>query len=209
MPLGLTSHDGGRAPILNLPAGIPGHRLQSEKALGLYHFIEKLVRKPGRVEIRRKVTLDDQAEKVLGVAEEENIDLVVLVVRQRSFFHLMAGGKQLRMISRLPCPVLLEPPLDESCPNVRCNRTLDSRSVIGRLLRRRTASKKLKKEPITTSKCARESELNHPAGAVSCWYSLYYNGAIYMDPMTFRSLNQRIGAGVLGSRSVVCARARG
>src|SRR5215813_2836078 len=116
MPLGLTSHDGGRAPILNLPAGIPGDRLPSEKALGLYHFIEKLVRKPGRVKIRRKVTLGDQAEKVLGVAEEQNIDLVVLVVRQRSFFHLMAGGKQLRMMSRLPCPVLLKPPLDESCP---------------------------------------------------------------------------------------------
>jgi nucleotide-binding universal stress UspA family protein len=76
----------------------------------------KVVRNPGRVKIRRKVTLGDQAEKVLAVAEEENIDLVVLAVRQRSFFpYLMARGKLLRMISRLPCPVLLKPSFDESC----------------------------------------------------------------------------------------------
>ena len=104
-------------PMLNLPAGIPVDRLLSEKALDLYHFIEKVVRNPGRVKIRRKVTLGDQAEKVLAVAEEENIDLVVLAVRQRSFFpYLMARGKLLRMISRLPCPVLLKPSFDESCP---------------------------------------------------------------------------------------------
>ena len=77
---------------------------------------ERVVRNPGQVKIRRTVTLGDQVEKGLEVAEEENIDLVVLVVRQRSCFHLMAGVKQLRMISRLPCPVLLKPPLDESCP---------------------------------------------------------------------------------------------
>jgi len=105
------------APMLNLPAGIPVDRLLSEKALDLYRFIEKVVRNPGRVKIRRKVTLGDQAEKVLGVAEEENIDLVVLAVRQTYFFpYLMARGKLLRMISRLPCPVLLKPSFDESCP---------------------------------------------------------------------------------------------
>ena len=52
------------APMLNLPAGIPVDRLLSEKALDLYHFIKKVVRNPGQVKIRRKVTLGDQADKV-------------------------------------------------------------------------------------------------------------------------------------------------
>ena len=98
--------------MLNLPVGIPVDRLLSEKALDLYHFIEKVVRNPGQVKIRRKVTLGDQAEKGLGVAEEENIDLVVLAVRQRSFFpYLMLRGKLLRIISRLPCLCFLSHPL--------------------------------------------------------------------------------------------------
>jgi hypothetical protein len=50
--------------MLNLPAGIPVDRLLSKKALDLYHFIEKVVRNPGQVKIRRKVTLGDQADKV-------------------------------------------------------------------------------------------------------------------------------------------------
>jgi nucleotide-binding universal stress UspA family protein len=105
------------APMLNPPAGIPVDRLLREKALDLYRFIEKVVKNPGRVKIRRKVTLGDQAEKILGVAEEENIDLVVLAVRQKSFFpYLMAGGKLLRMISRFPCPVLLKPSFDDPWP---------------------------------------------------------------------------------------------
>jgi universal stress protein A len=101
-------------PMLKAPAGIPIDRLLREKALDLYHFIEKVVRNPGQVKIRRKVALGNKAEKILGVAEEENIDLVVLAVRQRSFFpYLIAGGKLLKMISRFPCPVLLKPAFDE------------------------------------------------------------------------------------------------
>jgi nucleotide-binding universal stress UspA family protein len=63
------------------------------------------------------VVLGNEAEKILGVAEEENIDLVVLAVPQKSFFpYLMAGGKLLKMISRMPCPVLLKPAFDEPWP---------------------------------------------------------------------------------------------
>lgn len=101
------------APVLNPPAGIPIDRLLREKALGLYRFIEKVVRRRGQVKIRRKIALGDNAEKILRIAEEENIDLVVLPVRQKSFFPLMAGGKLLKMISRFPCPVLLKPSFDE------------------------------------------------------------------------------------------------
>jgi universal stress protein A len=105
------------APMLNRPAGIPVDRLLSEKALDLYRFIEKVVRNPGQVKIRRKVALGNEVEKILRVAEKENIDLVVLAVPQKSLFpYLMAGGKLLKMISRLPCPVLLKPSFDEPWP---------------------------------------------------------------------------------------------
>ena len=53
------------APMLNRPAGIPVDRLLREKALDLYHFIEKAVRNPGQVKIRRKVALGNEAEKIL------------------------------------------------------------------------------------------------------------------------------------------------
>jgi nucleotide-binding universal stress UspA family protein len=100
------------APMLNRPAAIPVDRLLREKALDLYRFIEKVVRNPGRLKIRRKIALGNKEEKILGVAKEENIDLVVLGIRKKSFFpYRMARGKLLKMISRFPCPVLLKPPL--------------------------------------------------------------------------------------------------
>jgi len=82
--------------------------------LDLYRFIEKVVRNPGQVKIRRKVTLGNQAEKILEVVKEERIDLVVLPVPKTPFFpYLTARGKLLRMLSRLHCPVLLKPSPDE------------------------------------------------------------------------------------------------
>jgi len=107
------------APMLNPPATIPVDRLLREKALDLYRFIEKVVRNLGPLKIRRKVVLGNKAERILGVAEEENIDLVVLAIRQKSFFpYLMAGGKLLKMISRFPCPVLLKSPFGEPWPQL-------------------------------------------------------------------------------------------
>jgi universal stress protein A len=104
------------APMLNRPAGIPVDRLLREKALDLYHFIEKVVKNPG-LKVRRKVVLGNKAEKILGVVKEERIDLVVLAIRKTSFFpYLMARGKLLKMISRFPCPVLLKPSFDEPWP---------------------------------------------------------------------------------------------
>jgi universal stress protein A len=102
-------------PILNTQTTIPVDRLVREKALDLYRFIEKVVRNPGRVKIRRKVVLGLEEEKILGVAREENIDLVVLSIRNESFLStLMARAKFLKIISRLPCPVLLRPAFDKS-----------------------------------------------------------------------------------------------
>jgi nucleotide-binding universal stress UspA family protein len=105
------------APMLNRPAAIPVDRLLREKALDLYHFIEKVVRNPGRLKVRRKVVLGNKEEKILGVAKEENIDLVVLGIRKKSFFpYSMARTRLLKMISRFPCPVVLKPRFRESWP---------------------------------------------------------------------------------------------
>ena len=101
-------------PALNHPAGIPVDRLLREKALDLYHFIEKVVRNSGQVKITRKVALGNEAEKILGAVKDERIDLVVLPVPKTSFFpYLTARGSLLRMISRFPCPVLLKPSPEE------------------------------------------------------------------------------------------------
>jgi nucleotide-binding universal stress UspA family protein len=102
------------SPMLNPPAGIPVDRLLREKALDLYRFIEKVVINPGRLKIRRKIALGDKAKKIVRVAREERIDLVVLGIRKKSFLpDLVARGKLLKMISRFPCPVLLQAPIGE------------------------------------------------------------------------------------------------
>ena len=104
-------------PMVGLRPGIPVDRLLREKALDLYRFIEKVIRNPGQVKIRRKVVLGNQAEKIVKVVEEERIDLVVLPVPKTPFFpYLTARGRLLRRISRLSCPVLLKPSPDEPWP---------------------------------------------------------------------------------------------
>jgi len=105
--------------MLNRPARIPVDRLLSEKALDLYHFIEKVVTSPGPLAITRKVMLGNKAETILRVIEEEDIDLVVLTVRNKSILpYLMNRGKVLKMISRFPCPVVLKPPFRAPWPQL-------------------------------------------------------------------------------------------
>ena len=106
------------SPALNRPAGITVDRLLREKALDLYRFIEEVVRTAGRLKISRKVVLGNKEEKILEIVNAESIDLVVLPIRNKPFFpQLMARGKLLKMISRLPCPVLLKLPIFEPWPH--------------------------------------------------------------------------------------------
>jgi universal stress protein A len=104
-------------PLLKPPPAIPVDRLLRERALDLYHFIEKVVGNPGRLVIRRQIALGNKAEIILRVIKDVNIDLVVLGVQSKSFCpYLTARRKLLKMISRLPCPVLLKPPLGGPWP---------------------------------------------------------------------------------------------
>ena len=105
------------APMLNLSARIPLDKLLREKALDLYNFIEKVIRNPCCVKIRRQVAFGNKAEKILETANKELIDLVVLTFRKQPFFrYLLARARFLRVILRMPCPVLLTPAFDESWP---------------------------------------------------------------------------------------------
>jgi nucleotide-binding universal stress UspA family protein len=116
-------------PALNPPAGIPVDRLLREKALDLYHFVDREVRSPGQLKISRKVTLGNHADKILRCVKEDKVDLVVLATRKTLFFpYLMARGRLLRMISRFPCPVLLTPFADEP----RSQSGLIGRSIFAR-----------------------------------------------------------------------------
>jgi nucleotide-binding universal stress UspA family protein len=97
-------------PVPNTPPTIPLDRLVREKALDLYRFIEKVIRNPGRLKIRRKVALGMEDDKILGVAREENVDLVVLGIENKSFLsNLISRAKFLRIASRLSCPVIFKP----------------------------------------------------------------------------------------------------
>ena len=97
-------------PLPDTPAAIPVDRLVREKALDLYRFIENVIRNPGRLKIRRKVALGVEEEKIPGVAREENVDLVVLGMENKSFLsNLISRARFLKITSRLPCPVVLNP----------------------------------------------------------------------------------------------------
>jgi nucleotide-binding universal stress UspA family protein len=105
-------------PALNPPAGVPVDRLLREKALDLYHLIERVVGNPGPLKIRKKVAYGETAQAIPEVAKEQSVDLVVLDIPNKSFFRrLTARLKLLIMVSRLPCPVLLKSSLSEPWPH--------------------------------------------------------------------------------------------
>ncbi len=88
-----------------------------ERALDLYNFIQKEVRNPNRLRIKRKVRIGNPVKEILGVAKEERIDLIVLALQKKSLFsYLMARGTWLKFIWRFPCPVLLTPPIPRERP---------------------------------------------------------------------------------------------
>ncbi|HEX7229511.1 MAG TPA: universal stress protein [Candidatus Binatia bacterium] len=105
------------APMLNESASIPVDELLGEKALDLYNFIEKVIRNPCRVKISRRVAFGIRAEKILETVNKELIGLVVLSFRKQPLFrYLLARARFLRVIMRMPCPVLLTPPFDDERP---------------------------------------------------------------------------------------------
>ncbi len=101
-------------PISNRSERIPVDYLVREKALDLYHFIERAVPNPESLKIRRRVRIGKPVKEILAVAQEENVDLMVLEIRKKSLFsYLTTQGKVLKLIWKFPYPVLLAPPISE------------------------------------------------------------------------------------------------
>ncbi|HEY7221637.1 MAG TPA: universal stress protein [Candidatus Binatia bacterium] len=120
------THGDGLLPFIMPPEGWPFFGaeppfrpidvLLRERALDLWNFIDRNVCDARSVKVKRLVRLGTVREAIIAVAREESIDLVVLELRNRFIFPNLANRKLLRMIEKLPYPVLLAPPINEDTP---------------------------------------------------------------------------------------------
>jgi nucleotide-binding universal stress UspA family protein len=105
-------------PYLDVPPSVrPLDVLLRERALDLWRFIEQTIHDRSPTNIKRMVRLGKVREEIAAVAREENIDLVVMELRKRLLFPSRATRKLLKIIDKLPCPVLLAPPSREDRPS--------------------------------------------------------------------------------------------
>jgi nucleotide-binding universal stress UspA family protein len=95
------------------PPARPIDVILRERALDLWNFIDRTVRDVGPVKLKKLVRLGSMREEIIAVARQENIDFIVLELRNRFLFPNLANRKLLRMIDNLPFPVLLAPPSSE------------------------------------------------------------------------------------------------
>jgi len=92
----------------------PLDRIASEAALDLNHFLKpRLAMLKQVASVTKRVVLGVVAEQIVGVAEEENVDLVILSPRRsRGLRHWIRGGITDQVTRNSPCPVLsITPPL--------------------------------------------------------------------------------------------------
>lgn len=94
----------------------PIDALLRERSLNLWNFINRIVPDTAGVKLRKIVRLGVLRKEIIAVAREENIDLIVVELRNRLLFSNLANRKLLRMIDKLPFPVLLAPPMTERKP---------------------------------------------------------------------------------------------
>jgi nucleotide-binding universal stress UspA family protein len=104
-------------PILDVqPSVRPLDVLLRERALDLWRFIEQTIHDRSSGKIKRMVRLGKIREEIAAVAREENIDLIVFELRKRVLFPSLATRKLLKIINKLPCPVLLAPSIEKETP---------------------------------------------------------------------------------------------
>jgi nucleotide-binding universal stress UspA family protein len=105
-------------PLLDMqPSARPLDVLLRERALDLCRFIERTAHGNGPTKVKRMVRLGKVREEIAAVAREENVDLVVLELRKRFLFPSRRTRKLLKMIDKLPYPVLLPPPIADDTPS--------------------------------------------------------------------------------------------
>jgi nucleotide-binding universal stress UspA family protein len=91
---------------------IPVDLLLQERALDLWNFIQMSVKGNSPVRITRKLRMGSLVKEIAAITEKENIDLMVLELRRRFPFGDFAALKLLKEISRIPCPILLNSPIE-------------------------------------------------------------------------------------------------
>ena len=95
-------------PICRNAAGVNSDQLRHARALDLANFVQQAVNLRHRVRITKRVELGSKRKEIARVAKEEKVDLVVFSVPKPSVFsYIVEQGKLLKMIWRLPCPMLL------------------------------------------------------------------------------------------------------
>ena len=99
--------EGSPFPVKEFP-GIPVDVLLQERSLDLWNFIGRTVGK--QVKIIKRIKMGSLLKAMTATIQEEDIDLVVLELRKRSFPNLGAL-KLIKLIRALPCSVLLGPPV--------------------------------------------------------------------------------------------------
>ena len=98
------------------PAVRPLDTLLRERALDLWNFIDRIIPDKSSAKIKRLVRLGALRDEIVAVAREEHIDLIVLELRNGYLFPNLATRRLLKMIEKLPYPVLLAPPLADETP---------------------------------------------------------------------------------------------
>ena len=121
----LNEHD-GLLPLIMPPEGWPFFGaepparpidiLLRERTLDLWNFIDRIVPDPATIKLRKIVRLGTLRKEIIAVAREEAIDLIVLELHNRFLFSNLANRKLLKMIDKLPFPVLLAPPVSNQKP---------------------------------------------------------------------------------------------
>ena len=121
----LSEHD-GLLPFIMPPEGWPFFGaepparpidvLLRERTLDLWNFINRIVPDSPTIKLRKIVRLGILRKEIIAVAREEAIDVIVLELRNRFLFSTLANRKLLKMIDKLPFPVLLAPPIIDQKP---------------------------------------------------------------------------------------------
>ena len=103
-------------PFLDIQAVMrPLDVLLRDRALDLWNFIDRSVPNSGQVKLKSLVRLGTLEKEIVSAARAENVDMIVLELRDSFLFPKLKTRKLLKMINKLPYPVLLAPTaLEES-----------------------------------------------------------------------------------------------
>jgi nucleotide-binding universal stress UspA family protein len=100
------------------PKAWPADRVLAEASLDLSRFLESSMQDLTKAAVATKrVVIGPIAERIVAVAEEEKVDLIVMSPRQRrGLRHLLFGSITDTVTRNSPCPVLSIGPVRPSAP---------------------------------------------------------------------------------------------